>query len=336
MNVVEMLVWKYWLGRRSIAGRGRRVLAGEPVVHLLAEVRRPRGVDLDEHQRQRREAIEDAALDELRHPHRHVVEPRRAGELRAAAVALRGRGERDVDRHRHAGAGRRGPERVVVAGDLLAAVRVLADQRRPGCRGARSARSSSATAVSTPTLGIIADAPQTVGRVRRVLGQPVVVRADAARRGSRGRTRARTPGSRSAGWDTGSRRRRRRGPAPRQPRRRVVAARPHLVPGDPRRTLLGRDPGTAVAPEVDRVEGALHHPRVALLEPLDARRAVAVLRGQPVEPEVGWLVDVRVGGDQTVRHAGHTRSITASNPFTAPPSRSGATPGWDWTDAPRR
>ena len=64
----------------------------------------------------------------------------------------------------------------------------------------------------------------------------------------------------------------------------------------------------AVAAEVHRVEGALHDPRVALLEPFDTRCSIAVLLGKSGRPEVGRLVDVRVGRDQfVVTHESYSR-----------------------------
>ena len=65
--------------------------------------------------------------------------------------------------------------------------------------------------------------------------------------------------------------------------RRVVAAGADVLPPDPRRPLLGRQPDVAVGAEVDGVERALHHPGVALLEALHARRPVRELGRHPVE-----------------------------------------------------
>ena len=175
------------------------------------------------------------------------------------------------------------------------------------------------------------DRPQPLGIVRRVLREPVVVGTDArevevgiahvphdlvpdARRGIQDlgvdavlvllhdpRLRGRIPGA-------------------------------HLFPADPRRALLGGQPRAAVGAEVDLVERALHHPRVAALEVLDPRHPVAVLRRNTVAPQVGGLVDVRVRRDQLVltRHVGsllvaQIRSMTGVMSLTAPPSSRGGT-----------
>ena len=89
-----------------------------------------------------------------------------------------------------------------------------------------------------------------------------------------------------------------------EPRRGIVAAAPDVLEAHPAPHLLGLEPGARVHPERDRVGDAFEHPRVALLEALDARRPVAVLRRHPVDPEVGRLVDVAVGRDEPVRLTG--------------------------------
>ena len=87
-------------------------------------------------------------------------------------------------------------------------------------------------------------------------------------------------------------------------RRGVVPTAPDVLEAHPAAHLLGLESGARVHPERDGVGHAFEHPRVALFEALDARRTVAVLRRDPVDPEVGRLVDVAVGRDQPVRGSG--------------------------------
>src|SRR5205807_1478176 len=93
-----------------------------------------------------------------------------------------------------------------------------------------------------------------------------------------------------------------------------------VLPLHPRRTLLRRQSGAGVVPEVQRVEGAFHDPGVALLEALHPRGPVLELGRQPRRPEVGRLVDVGVGRDQRVvlRHDAILSMIYSTGPEADP------------------
>src|SRR5581483_157544 len=80
----------------------------------------------------------------------------------------------------------------------------------------------------------------------------------------------------------------------------VVAAAADLLEAHPALHVLGFEPGARVHPEVDRVGDALDDPGVTLFEVLDAGGAVAQPRGDAARPQVGRLVDVAVGRDQSV------------------------------------
>src|SRR5205085_1324590 len=108
----------------------------------------------------------------------------------------------------------------------------------------------------------------------------------------------------------------------------VVAAGPDPLPRQPLRALLRWQAGIGVRAEVDRGLSPFHHPRVAVVEVLHARRPILELRRQAVEPEVRRLVDVRVTRDQlVVPNQRCPPAVTRAPPSGAPtPVGAGATP----------
>ena len=84
-------------------------------------------------------------------------------------------------------------------------------------------------------------------------------------------------------------------------RRRLVAAGPNVLEPHPALHVFGRQTRARVHPEVDGIAHALDDPRVALVEVLDPRCAVAQRGRHPIQPEIGRFVHVAVGGDELIR-----------------------------------
>ena len=203
-----------------------------------------------------------------------------------------------MDAHRHAGLGCCGEEAIVVVGEVETAARVLAELHAGHARLGHRALHLGHRMIDA-NVRHEGDAPQPIGRVGAVLGQPVVVRLDAREvkrrvdRVPKERVRDARRGVEHLGLDAvcilfG------------EANRRVIAAGAHVFPLAPAVLLLDRHAGVAIGAEVHRVERPLHDPRVALLEALHARCPITELRRQTGGPQVGRLVDVRVAGDQLI------------------------------------
>ena len=240
------------------------------VVDLLLVVGHPAAVDFGHHELQRGEPVEHAREDQLHDAVRRVEESAVPGKRRPVRRRHRLR-ERHVDRQRDARVGEVAEHRVVLGCHVERAVRVAAHHEPAHAGTVLHPLDLRERAVDTAVRQHRV-AREARRRVRDVLGEPVVVRLHerVVEVGVLVREHAlREPrrGVQDLGVDAVF-------VHLLEPRRGVVAAAPDLVEPLPAGHLLGRKARARVHPEVDGIGHALEHPRVALLERLDARRAV--------------------------------------------------------------